>query len=480
MKRTMLNWSIATALLLGITLGGCDNDEEKTWVTESDPVLDLKAVEIHTRQERTIVVEGLVSDAVGIKTINLRMDEWFLNRDISISSNDSLVKEYELSYQFLIPEEAEDKDNQLTVTIYNMGNRSTSKSISVYMDGDFTAPQIAIASPVDGLTQSPDTEIPVDFDLTITDDRQLGYFLVEEETLGFRDSISFMGSGSTSYQYTNTVILPAELGEYFFNLTVADSAGNTITSGRTVKASYDFDKLYLADVATDADLVSDLFGVPMLITKTAPFNFEARYYAETAGTEVRFIPQTSSFAPHCYGLDPENPSQLINDPANALPIVLEDKGYYKIKLNLDNLSYSVESYVPSDAPYEPLMELPDDEDYITNTYVGHLGLVGKGFPEYPDQNWSPGAAIPLNRDAENDYRFNITLDMEGDVEFILSPEHPWGWWKEPFWRFDRKVEPERTVPNGGDNVAMNVPVRTRYKIVFDSHLNRAKAVKVEE
>src|SRR5690554_5871203 len=100
MKRTMLNWSIATALLLGITLGGCDNDEEKTWVTESDPVLDLKAVEIHTRQERTIVVEGLVSDAVGIKTINLRMDEWFLNRDISISSNDSLVKEYELSYQF--------------------------------------------------------------------------------------------------------------------------------------------------------------------------------------------------------------------------------------------------------------------------------------------------------------------------------------------------------------------------------------------
>src|SRR5690606_24853263 len=131
---------------------------------------------------------------------------------------------------------------------------------------------------------------------------------------------------------------------YLFTFMVADSAGNSIRSSRTVKASYDFDKLYLADVATDAELVSDLFGVPMLITKTAPYNFEGKYYAETPGTEIRFIPQTSSFNPHCYGLDPDDPTKLINDVARAEPIILEEVGYYRIKLDLQNLNYSVTSY----------------------------------------------------------------------------------------------------------------------------------------
>ncbi|GAO28057.1 hypothetical protein [Geofilum rubicundum] len=260
---------------------------------------------------------------------------------------------------------------------------------------------------------------------------------------------------------------------------VADSAGNTVSSSRVVKASYDFDKLYLADVATDAQLVSDLFGVPMLISKTAPYNFEGKYYAEAPGTEIRFIPQTSSFHPHCYGLDPDDPDKLINDPERAEPIVLEEIGYYRVKLDLQNRTYSVESYVPADDYFMPKKEFPDDEDYISSTYYGDLGMVGKGFPEYPDQNWATWASIPFDRDPENNYRFYKTLDMEGTVEMIFQPEHPWGWWPEPFWRFDRSVDPERTVPNGGDNLNMDVPERTTYQVVFDSHLNRAKAIRVE-
>ncbi|WP_016777462.1 Ig-like domain repeat protein [Anaerophaga thermohalophila] len=480
MKKNVIKQMMLTlSLVLGLITWGCDDDSEKSWSVDSDPVLELKAAEIHSQQGRTIRIEGTVSDEVGIKKINLNIDDWYLDRDIQISTNDSLVKEYDLRYDFEVPADAPDKGHTIRVTAYNMGDRSASQTVEVFMDGDFDNPVLDVENPVNGLTMAPETEIPVDINALLTDSRQLGYFVVKEPSINFYDSVSFMGTGKMQHEYQNTAALPAEVGEYNFEFILADSAGNKVSESRLVKASFDFDKLYLADVDTDEELTSDLFGVPMLISKTEPYNFEAEYYSEAPGTEVRFIPQTTSFEPHCYGLDPDDPSKLINDPQNALPIVLEEKGYYRITLDLENLTYEVESYVPDDWYFEPKMEHPDDDSYIETEYVGNLGLVGKGFPEYPDQNWATWAAIEFERDPENNYRFYKTLDMEGTVEFIFQPEHPWGWWPEPFWRFDRKVDPEKTILKGGDNVAMEVPERTTYKVTFDSHLNRAKVVPVE-
>ncbi len=478
MKRNVIQWMLSLSFILGLTSIGCDEDDEKKWNVNSDPVLQLNAEEIHSQQGRTIRIEGSVSDEVGIKTINLNIDDWFLNRDIVVSTNDSLVKNYDLWYDFAVPADAPDKGHTVKVTVTNMGDRSVSRDVTVYMDGDFSPPSMTIMQPVNGLTLPPDNEIPIDINCELTDNRQLGYFVVQEPAINFYDSVSFMGTGQMAYTYQNTATLPAVQGEYNFMFTLADSAGNMVNDSRLVNASFDFDKMYLADVDTDAELVSDLFGVPMLISKKAPYNFEAKYYAESPNVEIRFIPQTSSFAPHCYGLDPDNSSMLINDPDRALPIVLGDEGYYRITLDLENLTYQVESYVPDDWYFEPKMEHPDDDTYIENEYVGKLGLVGSGFPEYPDQNWATWASISFDRDPNNNYRFYKTLDMEGNVQFIFQPEHPWGWWPEPFWRFDRAVDPEKTVLKGGDNVNMEVPDRTTYKVTFDSHLNRAKVVPV--
>ncbi len=480
MKRRLLSLTVlSVTFLCALAFTGCDDDNDKSWSVDSDPVLELEGSELHTEQGRTIRIKGNATDEVGIKKINLNIDEWFLDRDIEISTNDSLVTSYDLSYDFIVPEDAADKGHSVKVTVYNMGDRSVSQVVEVFMDGDFTDPVLDVQNPVNGLTLAPDGEIPVDINVTVSDSRQLGYLIVKESNISFYDSISFMGTANLQYEYQNVATLPASVGEYNFEFLLADSAGNMVSQSRQVKASFDFDKLYLADVDTDAQLNSDLFGVPMLISKTAPYNFEAKYYAETAGAEIRFVPQTTSFAPHCYGLNPDDPTRLINDPENAMPIVLEEKGYYTITVDLENLTYSVESYIPDDWYFEPKMEKPDDDAYIESEYVGKLGLVGKGFPEYPDQEWATWASIEFERDPENNYRFYKTLDMEGTVEFIFQPEHPWGWWPEPFWRFDRAVDPEKTVLKGGDNVAMTVPVRTTYKVTFDSHLNRAKVVPVE-
>ncbi|MFO8000639.1 MAG: hypothetical protein R6U46_05295 [Marinilabilia sp.] len=479
MKKSVINRLLLLSFILGAALWGCEDDDEKSWNVDHDPVLDLKAEEIHSQQGRTIRIEGTVTDEVGIKMINLNIDDWYLDRDIEISQGDSLVESYDLQYEFEIPEDVPDEEHEIKITVHNMGDRSISRNVKVHMDGDFDNPSLDVHDPVDGLTLAPEGEIPVDIKASLSDSRQLGYFVVKEPTIDFYDSVSFMGTGEMDYQYENTATLPEETGEYNFEFLLVDSAGNKVDENRLVKASYDFDKLYLADVDTEDELTSDLFGVPMLISKTDPYNFEAKYYAESAGTEVRFIPQTSSFRPHCYGLDPEDPSKLINDPENAEPIVLEEEGYYRISLDLENLTYEMESYVPDDPYFEAKTEEPDDDSYIESEYVGELGIVGTGFPEYPDQDWTTWAAIEFDRDPDNNYRFYKTLDMEGTVEFIFSPEHPWGWWPEPFWRFDRSEEPEKTVRNGGDNVSMEVPERTTYKVTFDSHLNRAKAVQVE-
>lgn len=459
-----------------LTIVACDDEDEKTWATTTDPTLSLSSESVHSEPGRTFTISGYTTDEVGIESIRLNINEWYLDKTIELYKDGTVINAYDLNYSFEIPEDAEDKEFVIDVTVTNLGGRTTSQTLNVYMDGDFNNPTIDVTSPVDGLTVEPSAETLLDLTCSLTDDRQLGYLVVEEPNLAFYDSISFAGIGLTSYNYANTVTLPAEVMDYTFVFTVADSAGLVVSSSRTVNASFEYQKMYLADVQTDAELVSDLFGVPMLITTTGTNVFEAEYYSAQENTEVRFIPQTSSFAPHCFGIDPTDSEKLI-DAQEALPIVLPEVGYYRINIDINALTYSFTKFTPDYWYFESKTESTDD-DYINSTWVGELGIVGKGFPEY-DQEWNTANAITLDRDADNLYRFTKTLDMEGSVEMIFQPQHPWGWWPEPYWRFDRQVDPETTVLKGGDNLSMTVESRTTYMVIFDSYLNRAKAIKVE-
>nr|WP_321452980.1 hypothetical protein [uncultured Carboxylicivirga sp.] len=474
MKKWFLTGKLLACMSL-LLLASCD-DDEKSWTATTDPVLTFASDNIHSQPGRTLTIGGTVTDEVGLKSIEINIDEWFLDKTIEVYKGDEVKQEFDLGYKFLVPADSEDKEFIIKVTVTNLGGRTTTKDLSVFMDGDFENPTLDVTSPADGLTVEPSSEQELTLSAKIEDARQLGYIVVEEPTLAFYDSISFMGQGLTSYEYASTVTLPAEVAEYSFTFSVADSAGLVVNATRGVSASYVYAKMYLADVATDAELVSDLFGVPMLIKTTGTNVFQAEYYSAVPNTEVKFIPQTSSFAPHCFGIDPANSEKFI-DSQDALPVVLPEVGYYRINFDLNDLSYSVEKFTPDYWYYESRTESTDD-DYISSTWIGELGIVGKGFPEY-DQNWGTGNPITFDRDPDNLYVFTKTLDLYGDVEMIFSPQHPWGWWPEPFWRFDNGSNPETTKLNGGNNISINVPTRTRYTITFDSYLNRVKAVKVE-
>ncbi len=456
----------------------CD-DDDKSWKSEGAPSVQLSTDVIHTQQGRNILIEGNVTDNVGIRSINLFKEAWYLNKTIEFETN-PVVTNYDLSYNFDIPADASDDETEVVITVTNLGGETYSIPVTVAMDGDFDMPLLSIVSPVDGQTMQPASPNVLEIACEISDARALGYFVLKEESLDIYDSISFKDQHLKEYAYSYSVDLGANPDNYSFYYTVADSAGNVLNQSTVVKVSADFDKMYLSDVATEADLTTDLFGVPMLIEKVAPMTFSAQYYSAQANTEIKFIPQKTSFSPSCYGIDPANPDKLINSSETALPIVLPEKGYYQIDINLETLEFSFEKFTPEDAPYSSYMN--EDENDMNN-YVGTLNIVGVGWTDFQNTTgwgWDgPNADKAMTVDPENPYLYTRQEELEGTLELIFAPYHPWGWWMSPFWRFDSKTEPEATVLGGGDNASLTVPAKANYLIVFDTYLNRAKVVLVE-
>jgi hypothetical protein len=471
---------------IGLLLLTACSDSDSGIADDNTPQIQLTASTIHTKQGREILIEGEVSDPIGIASVNLKNDLWYLNKTITVRQ-DTLQTTYQLSYKFLIPDTASDVDQTFAITVTNVGGKTFSANLVVAMDGDFVSPTISFAGLVsDGAVLVPGPTDSFDINFTIADDRRLGYLVIKETSLGLNDSIASIAG--KEYKYVNSSIaIPQKKATYSFELTYADSAGNTVTQTLAVQVnvSWDFEKLYLADVSTNAEFTSDLFGVPVLMDKTASYTYEAKYFAEAANTEIRFVAQKSGFAPNCFGIDPDNTSVLKNSSTSSLPIVLPSIGYYKITIstNPDILSYTVESIDPmTDANRPALYVVSNTQANLDNyTYVGVLGLIGSGFADCPNMNWSPAqianySDLQLKQDATYPYRWTTTVALNGNVQFIIGPEHPWNWWPNPFWRFNDGANPEYTIFEGGTNVNMTVSSKTTYKFIFDMYLNRARMI----
>lgn len=459
-------WLFLLAMFL-VILPGCQKNE--TELTSSGPTLKLSSSILHWVPNKTLTVQGNASATdVGLKSIRIQMNDWYLDKTITF--NDSIVKSYDLNYKFLVPSDASlSKSYVVTVTATDRAGKTAVSTINVAMDGDFDVPVFkTVPDAALTLVVAPTTET-FRASFKLSDNKALGYILIKSgDPLNISDSIPLKGTSATVQKdYT----IPNSLSSYTFTYTLADSAGNQISQSTvlTVSEMPDFDKMYLADVKTSEELNSDLFGVPMRIDHTGAYTYQADYYSAAPNTEVRFIPQKTDFQPNCFGLDPTK-TTIIDDP-NALPIVLPEKGYYKINFNTKTGTYSYSKYTPT----EPT---PNSLTYDlggTPTPV-QIGLIGKGFADHPDQSWSPSTAILLTQDADNPYIYRVNVTLSGNVQFIIGPQHPWNWWPDPFWRFDSKSNPEICIKGGGDNVDLNVTNPTKYTFIFDAHLSRAKMI----
>jgi hypothetical protein len=249
------------------------------------------------------------------------------------------------------------------------------------------------------------------------------------------------------------------------DLTVTNIGNKETTAQFKVMLNTDFPKMYVTETLDATVLSKDLFGVPMLIDKISSYNYSATYYAAQANTKIWFIPSKTSAKPFAYGLDAKDPSKFTGDVSSAQPVLLSNKGYYSIKYNTLNLTYSI-------------TKLPDPDP---SKAFSQVALVGRGFFDYPNMNWQN--ALPdivlLDKDPVNPYLFTKTVKLGtppgqsyNTAQFIFTTNNGW----TNFWRFDNATDPEATVYNGGetgDGFSISAAPVT-YKVTFDTWLNRAK------
>lgn len=507
MRTRFLKVSLLCALFAtGVFVTGCSDDNGYADVDGESPVAVLKTDHIQSGAGHDFTIEGTLTDADGISAIKLQCADLYLNKTIDlIEIYGEPQTSYDLSYKFSISRDEVGEQFTVKVTVVDVGGRETSQDVLITMDGDFENPVFSLA-PDKAITvlMKADRNPQYTLNFTVTDDRKLDYATIEIPELTGFETRTVSAEGQSSLTFKEVIVFPNVSQVYTINLAAYDAVGNSVTTtcSLTVSEMPDFEKMYLADVATDEELNSDVFGVPMVINHTGEYQYKARYYNKAAGTEIFFLPQKTSFTPICFGLDPEDSNKLTDDPELAKPIVLDTPNvYYEIDINVKQSTYSIKTYSVTEATdpinyeYGQLCDMPRNEgEPQFNFYIG-----------WGDSPQNAGEHLFV-QDANNPHLFYYpatgstwSLQSGEEMNFIISNYHPNGYWDQVEWRCDNSTDIEKfgyfskannVNPNwegtnrqwwDGSSVQDNwmKPVVTNggnYRFEFDAHLGRGKIV----
>lgn len=481
------NHSLLAALLAmtAVTFAtSCSDDDNFSDVDGKAPTIALETDHIQTEAGRQFTIAGQVKDADGIRSIRLQNSDMLLDKTINLLElyGDSLIYDYKLAYKYTSKKDWTDSSSfPVNITVEDIGGRTTSATLTVSADGDFTNPEFSVApsGELTVLVQNP--KLTLGF--TVTDNKRLDYIQVECPALGINDRID--AAGQSEMKVKKVYEVPSEKQSCLLTVTAYDKFNNKVMAQSTVNVDEmpDFEKMYLADVESAKDLTSDVYGVPMVIDHTGPYEYTAHYYNQKAGTKVRFIPQMTDFEPICFGVDPSDNSVLINDASSALGIELNEVAYYEIKLNIVTGAYSVKTYEPTTEKMTLDGSTTIDFGDGSGAQPAQICLAGGGLPGTP--SWTTNQnndAFILSQDAANKYLLYRECELEAgtEIEYTISQTHWWGWWPEPYWRFDGSEFNEKNVKNGGDNMKKSkVPATGKYRIEFDYHLLRSRIIPVK-
>ena len=507
MRTRFLKISLLCALFAtGVFVTGCSDENGYADVDGESPVAVLKTDHIQSGAGHDFTIEGTLTDADGISAIKLQCADLYLNKTIDlIEIYGEPQTSYDLSYKFSISRDEVGEQFTVKVTVVDVGGRETSQDVLITMDGDFENPVFSLA-PDKAITvlMKADRNPQYTLNFTVTDDRKLDYATIEIPELTGFETRTVSAEGQSSLTFKEVIVFPNVSQVYTINLAAYDAVGNSVTTtcSLTVSEMPDFEKMYLADVATDEELNSDVFGVPMVINHTGEYQYKARYYNKAAGTEIFFLPQKTSFTPICFGLDPEDSNKLTDDPELAKPIVLDTPNvYYEIDINVKQSTYSIKTYSVTEATdpinyeYGQLCDMPRNEgEPQFNFYIG-----------WGDSPQNAGEHLFV-QDANNPHLFYYpatgstwSLQSGEEMNFIISNYHPNGYWDQVEWRCDNSTDIEKfgyfskannVNPNwegtnrqwwDGSSVQDNwmkpgVTNAGNYRFEFDAHLGRGKIV----
>ena len=507
MRKHFYNALFGGIFLLALNATGCSDDVGSYPDVDGQvPTMTLTTEHIKSGAGHDFTIEGKLTDEDGISAIRLECKDLYLNKTIDlIEIYGEPKKSYDLKYSFALAADELGEQFTVKVTVVDVGGRETSQDVLITMDGDFENPVFTVA-PSEVVTVLIKAETKYKLNFTVSDDRSLDYVIINIPDISGFDNYKIEADGKAEIVVSEQISLPSEVKEYNVTLTAVDMEKNQTVNEFTISVSEmpDFAKMYLADVKTAAELNSDVFGVPMVINHTGEYQYQARYYNKTAGTEIFFLPQKTDFTPICFGLDPEDSNKLTDDPETAKPIVLDEAGvYYEINIDVINSTYSMRTYSVSEATnpinYEygtPCFDRWENGESYIDFVIGwggspqdagnHVFVQDENNPHlfyYPasGETWSLSAGEEMN--------------------FIISNYHPDGWWDHVEWRCDNSQEIEKfgyfskkddVNPNWeGENrkwsdgtavednwMKPTVTNAGNYRFEFDAHLGRGKIVPV--
>lgn len=530
------------ALLTG--LWSCSDDDTYPTVDGANPVCTLAADHIRTEAGQKINIKGTLTDADGIKSILLWCPDLYLKKTIDlIEIYNEPLKEYQLDYTFELQRSKKADKYDIEVTVTDVAGKTTTQIVTVTFDGDYTAPYFVTAPAIESTVLLNPEETTLNIEFCVTDNRGIDYVIVElntydlstntkGESVGSYFPMKLEAYGEDTYEFSEDIPLPAQEGAYLLSIEAYDMPAQNdevrstkVTSVVTVLGGVDFAKMYLCDVATSAELTSDIFGVPMRVDKVGECQYRARYYNEKANTEIYFIPQKNALSPICYGLDPTDNSHLINSPGNVQPLVLPQANtYYEINFNTDTGAYDVKTYTVEPYMTPIFWEMGSnnlntwwawkdtgsddwvhaDDAWLQELYIGTM-----------EENPENVRRLVKDKNNPNLYMWEdpVHYNAGDDPKFIIHNWHSHGWWNYIAWRVDDSAECDifyyyggvvkqayldwwlgagvvdwqawgdeatrkNILYNGGSDNWCNPHVNASgdYMLYFDAHLGRAKLV----
>lgn len=384
-------------LLILLLFSRCEEDKESI-NDPTGPAIQLKTGTIATAPGDIFWIEATLSDDMGLDQIHLKLKDWYLDKYISLA--DSAPTAYSLRYQFLTPESAT-QPQTLKLSVKDIGGNTLDTKIPITLDKDVEAPQFLVKSPANG--QNVSGGDAMDFFIEITDNQGIDTFQLSAPALQLDTLVAF-DPVNPRYIYVGNHTVPADIadGSYTIELLATDSTGNRSTNSIAYTVgTVSINQVYIVGGAS--------FGgwdpsnpMPM---KPDPDNegwYEILTYSWGLQDQngVKFIGQ-KSWSPLNWGLNPDDPTQMVNSESSE-KIILEEAGYYRVRFNPTELDYSVEKTEVNTPVYNDM-------------YVLGSGIIGM------DMAWdSPSGALPMTPHPDNPY---LLLDT---LEFSDTGYEDWG------------------------------------------------------
>ena len=450
---------LSTVLFSLFVFTSCNDDDNDTINDSSIPVFSDFPTTITTAPDLEFIFEGIISDASGIANVNIKYDQWYVDKYIEF---DNPPKEYQLKYKFLVPaDEQPDTSHSVKVSATDIAGNTTTYDVVVNLDYDVINPEVTITSPINGIGYlSGDI---VDLNIDFSDDKALDSIIVINEVLGYKVKMK-MPENTLTYNLTSSIDIPATgiEGAIQFEAIGIDKTGNRTTSFATIIVGEKDEvyNMYAVGGSTwyewDPSKGTQMWKNP----EDEDWFVLEFYYSE--GNGVKFIGQLG-WEPNNWGTDPNDSSKIINAQNSGTIEFSEGDGYYHVEFNPYTLDFTYE-------------KMTVDVEVKENMYLMGNGFVGS------DLNWNPADAIPMDKDTKgNPYVFTTLVEISDDTSLkFIGQTDGWGPFDCGF-----EVGGETTIPvnyikcKAGDG-SQDLKFKDQaglYTITFDYFLLRATIYK---